>query len=159
MTSLRDRTVAEIERREQTARAANFSAEPESWTARPVMPPITTGKRGNAEIRDSEGDLLADVATVQDAEHIALHDPADALRRYAHYRRILDRHVIVDADTGAGDRQPYCRGCGYTPSADEDCPDVTDIADTLGLPTSLDLARPGSTHDALAAAQDASRCS
>lgn len=64
-----------------------------------------------------------------DAQFIEMHDPIDATRRYAHYRRILTRHRTFEADTGRY-WCDYCEDHFMVPH----CPEVADLAEALGIP-------------------------
>lgn len=66
---------------------------------------------------------LQNAITAAVAEHIALHDPAGAIRRYERDLKVLERH----ADDGNGQCQ-YCIGSsGYAP--DWPCDDIRDLFD------------------------------
>lgn len=80
---LRERIEEELARRERLADRAHH-AEPGQWR---VDGPVGT------RVVDAAGDGLAIVGVTADAAHIALHDPADALARYAAARRVL---ALVD---------------------------------------------------------------
>lgn len=66
--------------------------------------------------------------SIQDAAHIARHDPARVLREVAARRRVMERHTAGWKKTGA------CLGCNYGPQEDEftedieKCPELCDMA-------------------------------
>jgi hypothetical protein len=117
--NLRSRIEAELDRREPVARTANEGSNRAPWR---------TGAQKRCECCNSVLSAPGfEVIATDDrlTEHIALHDPADALRRYQHARKVLARHEPYDAD---GD--PHgCRYCGEP----TDCFDLTDLAESLGL--------------------------
>lgn len=69
------------------------------------------------------------------AEFIALHDPADAIRRYEYALKVLDRHAT---DQGRCD---YCASLCHSrsglgcddPDAPAPCLEITDLAASLGI--------------------------
>jgi len=87
---------------------------------------------GRLWVRDGDGDNVAEAATPLDADYIALHDPADALRRYQHARKVLERHALVstrcETCSPPHDDGPSCGAC-----AELDCPELLDLAESLGL--------------------------
>lgn len=136
--SLHQRLLAEIERREAIAKAATGGP----WTIRISSTGIRSAGQPYAFIIRPDGGYVVErhnYGTVEDLRHIILHDPADALRRYAHYRRVLERHEALPdpVDTPRG---PYvvCRLCsdldgdlirvvGYP------CWETLDVAGALGV--------------------------
>jgi hypothetical protein len=132
------RLLAEIERREAIAREAadcEGTSEPE-WHAHGLPDNEVTSK--NASVAFCDDEPIAD--------HIALHDPADALRRYAHYRKVLERHRS-DNDLPSMRRFWECVACSYEIECNSDrysehtntvpwpCPDYLDVAEALGIET------------------------
>jgi len=97
-TTLYERIRAELARRTAVANAAT----PGPWTARPyVYGPVEEGwgSPSNFEIVALSGTVVhhyphegGGIYGDADAAHIALHDPADALRRYAGELEVLERH-------------------------------------------------------------------
>lgn len=84
-----------------------------------------------AHVPASAGDL-ASGRHQADAKHMEIHDPADACRRYAAYRRILARHCpteTADWPSRLGDPPIYCDAC----TQNWPCADVLDVAASLGL--------------------------
>jgi hypothetical protein len=137
---LRDRIRAEIERRQAVAQAAMpgpwrfnvYGIEFEAWS---IAAHSVVGRCFEVVGQPRR----------QTAEHIALHDPADALRRYAAALRVLDRHQtcvahgVVRADGPEIRHAPQCHRCG---SVDWPCVEVRDLADSLGVPHGDDDAPP-----------------
>jgi hypothetical protein len=128
-TTLHERIAAELARRTAVANAAT----PGPWT---TSGPDTIAEwsiyaleRGwmvaTAEVNDYpdsafpklRGGITGDEAN-RNAAHIALHDPADALRRYAGELQGLERHAIVLRDIGwledrdtRYEKLPVCARC------------------------------------------------
>lgn len=139
---LRDRILAEIDRREQDV--AKAAAEDGNWLAA-----THTGRKDGISLvgrvsKRGTGEAVAVFAGTNvhqraaDAEHAALHDPADALRRYAHYRRVLDRHKPTRwPNVEDGYDAPTCAGCGRDDFGDPrylvPCPETIDIAEALDI--------------------------
>lgn len=76
-----------------------------------------------------------------DAEHIEIHDPVDAGRRYTAYRRILTRHYpteTADWPPRFGAPPVYCDAC----TQNWPCADVMDVAASLGLDLDAPAAEP-----------------
>lgn len=172
--TLRDKIFAELDRREEQAQMAD-EAKPGVWVASRTHDGVVWTNRSHvySEHRHEGGygsrgvahliiDDLADntwptrpvgedppqPAVV--AEYIAAHGPADALRRYAAARRVLDRHQPEHwgTDEDRTDDGPItCKHCGWDEEAypgdlgetDYPCHEVIDVADSLGIDT-------GSTH-------------
>jgi hypothetical protein len=65
------------------------------------------------------------------AAFIALHDPADAIRRYTGELEVLERHLP------AADQPDQCRWC-YSDAHDDyqlyPCPEIRSLASRLGMP-------------------------
>lgn len=75
------------------------------------------------------------------ADHISLHDPADAIRRYTHALKILERHS-PDADGDCSscaawgeDEDPDGQRYRYPAATSSPCFDVLDLAESLGIDT------------------------
>lgn len=81
------------------------------------------------------------------AEHIALHDPADALRRYAAARRVLERHQ-PDNELPINAKFWECVVCSVEIECNSDrvgthyhtvlwpCPEILDLCASLGIEVS-----------------------
>lgn len=103
-TDIHDKIRSEVERRLAIARAA----EGADWTLderAPYGPKVGEWSREvNVQMWecDDEQDGCPDVARgwVAEARLIALHDPADAIRRYAFALKILNEHAIIHRDIG-----------------------------------------------------------
>jgi len=115
-TTLHERLAAELTRRTAVANAAGTPPPPDpaaDWQAEAT--PIKDVYR----VVDGDGSLVADMLVGEElAAHIALHDSADALRRYAGELDVLERHAIVWRDIGwleDGDERyeelPVCGRC------------------------------------------------
>jgi hypothetical protein len=85
---------------------------------------------------------VADTWDGPDAALIALHDPADSIRRYSSALRVLERHTLRQSTSAHLFCGPECRGgdC-YRCGVEYPCPDIRDLAASLGLDTE------GSTTD------------
>lgn len=123
--SLRERVEAELARREQVARRATTG--PWAWEHVNESVWDVYAHRGVAV-----GVHVGDVDSSDDAAHIALHDPADALARYAAARRVLERH---GRDHIYDDQTWSCVRC-----VDSDlvhalwpCDELLDVAASLGV--------------------------
>lgn len=126
-TRLRD----EINRRLVVARAAADQYGP-CWLITRIPPytdPVLLAGDG--------GDDLVSAGTVDLHEahqvHIALHDPADAVRRYERDLKTLERHAPVEVHTNIDPRMVACAyewgdGDGYVVPY-EFCPHIKDLAD------------------------------
>lgn len=122
---IHDQIRIEVERRLAIAREA-WLEPPQTWYSVKDL----TDKHANG------GAGLADF----DAAHIALHDPADAIRRYEYTLRLLDtRHRPVVLRGGAGAKYYkttlVCATCS-PPQFGEDawpCPELVDLAESLGI--------------------------
>lgn len=133
--TLHGRIEAELDRREAIAKAAVC----EAWTVaeRYGEVEVVTVARHARYVGDQSPEAHSVVqagdfhpaVNPTDAIHIALHDPADALRRYAAARRVLARHRPILWESLTGERR--CARCGDT----LDCPEIADMADSLGLST------------------------
>lgn len=129
-TDIHDKIKSEVERRLAIARAA---------TPGPWMAATHTGRKDGVSLVGATANrgtgravaVFADSNVYQraaDAEHAALHDPADAIRRYTHALAILDRHPLCSDDACAGGD---CHRCAeFMP-----CDPITDLATSLGLET------------------------
>lgn len=161
MIDLHERLHAELDRRTAVANAA--TPGPWAWEA--------TGQQDNSwglgtvvgadgetllsgDITDVEGTEVVDAVCYKDdgrladAAHIALHDPASELRRYAGELKVLDRHPIVWRDIGwleDGDTRyeelPVCGRCvpkhshyaSRTEVPTGACEEVKGVASRLGV--------------------------
>lgn len=94
MTSetLGERIAAELNQREKIAKLA-VDAHGENWYLGLCY------EDGYHVEGLARPDLLVAATAEETAEHIALHDPADAQRRYAVARQVLKRHRPVDPAT------------------------------------------------------------
>jgi hypothetical protein len=120
----------QIDRVEAVARAA---------TPGPWITPDHDDQPGMLEVRTAhEADIMigyvADVATA-DAHHIALHDPANVLRRCTADRKILEVHKPYG---GRGYGGHACTGCGelnedWAVDHTNDCPTLLALAEGYGL--------------------------
>jgi hypothetical protein len=139
--TLHERIRAELDRRTAVANAAT----PGPWSADPtgtvvadadlvddpsggekVLRPIGQGPQEVAECYREErrGERAAN------ASHIALHDPTDALRRYAGELEVLERHYPV------GEVDPICAACSDLELGQcriDDCPELKSLASRLGV--------------------------
>ena len=131
MTDLHARLRAEVERRLAVAR----SATPGPWRIHTAG----TGIRGSvpyAWVTDTpKGQPQINPiverhhgGTVTDMAHIALHDPADAIRRYAGELEVLERHVPLPDPWRHG---VTCNGCSR--STAWPCPEIRSLASRLGM--------------------------
>jgi len=113
---IHDQIRAEAERRLAIAREA-WLEPPQTWYSVKDL----TDKHANG------GAGLADF----DAAHIALHDPADAVRRYEYALKVLDRHVRYRIPKGyepAGVLNCFrCNGLEWP------CTEIADLAESLGI--------------------------
>lgn len=133
MTDLGERIEAEVARRLEVARAAT----PGPWTVEDAFARAAgcrclscwESEPYGRMIPEIDGPPRADVSPVfyeHDAAHIALHDPADAIRRYEAALRVLARH----------DRMPgilstwTCRVCRPPRGP---CAELLDLAASLGI--------------------------
>lgn len=116
-TTLHDRLRAELNRRLAVARAAT----PGPWELGIVHGTVMVPERGTR---------LALGRTGADAAHIALHDPADAIRRYEGELQVLQQHTWSDRD-----KWRYgitCNGCPNS-AATWPCPEIRSLAGRLGV--------------------------
>lgn len=142
--NLHDRLRAEIGRRLAVARAAN-AAKPGYWAAvtthdgsgydglsRVIAVQMTADRTISRHVADGISDVPEPVrAGFEDiepeaadvAEHIALHDPADAIRRYEGELQVLKRHQPT------GEALPACEWCCQSWV----CSDVRSLAHRLGV--------------------------
>lgn len=139
--TLHARLRAELERRLAVARAA---------TPGPWMSASHTGRKdgialvGRVEDRGTGRAVavLSDADVHQrhrDAEHIALHDPADAIRRYEGELEVLERHAPYPVSGGIGcdhcTRLCHSRsglGCD-SPDAPYPCDEIRSLTVRLGV--------------------------
>jgi hypothetical protein len=84
---------------------------------------------------DDEQDGCPDAARgwLAEGRHIALHDPADAIRRYEHALWILDQHQWVAAGVNCGCSDEMCRCGEHVPWP---CDDLVRLATSLGIEVS-----------------------
>lgn len=139
-TNLHDTLRAEVERRLAVAgaatpgewRANHYGVESEVWS--PELHRVVG--RPTFEVLQSYVTSGRNTHASADAAHIALHDPADAIRRYAGELEVLERHVPNE------DRECrtclYCSGSTYQddPIAkreDWPCPEILSLASRLGV--------------------------
>jgi len=152
--TLHDRLLAEVERRKALA----VAAMPGPWAVWRDLDAQGFYAVGEASGVIPEGENWVDgehnptahVYVIEDAEFIAGHDPADALRRYEHYERVLERHSIIWRTIGwmeGGDTEyaelPVCVRCvpkhshfrtrAEVPQA---CDDILDLAAALDVEVS-----------------------
>lgn len=127
---LRDRILAEIERREKLTKTTIHEV---------VLGSADWRTDGDLKVIGYDGDEcngeVAEAVSDVEAAYIALHDPADALLRYAHLRDLLDEHEpcepgeCVDEHGGT----TMCHACDR-PAAK--CRGLKGIAVSLGIGTS-----------------------
>lgn len=127
-TDIHDKIRSEVERRLGIARDA-AEGDTGEWYV---------GRKWNVAIAapvdfNMAEPLAAYGVAIPFSEHIALHDPADAIRRYGYALKVLDRH------TPAADEPHLCRWC-FNSGDEQDyfpwpCPEVTDLAESLGIDT------------------------
>jgi hypothetical protein len=116
-TTLHDRLRAELDRRLALANAAE-TFRPSPWNCPgPPFDDRVEDRFGSGVAYDIPGDGLG--------PYIALHDPADALRRYAGELEVLERHFPV------GDGE-WCAG-QHLMSRLSDCPEIRSLASRLGV--------------------------
>ena len=140
-TDLHDKIRSEVERRLAIARAAT-SGPWDYHTVHPFMDGRVQARIGP----QGKPKVLADVMHAVDMWHVAEHDPADAIRRYAHALKILDDHHPVARDgssawaSSAG--RAWCWTCTgleaagkFLIAAEAPCPPITDLAESLGIDT------------------------
>ena len=136
---LRERLIAEIERREQIAQAAVDRFESTSpWVV--SYGPLTGYPQriiNAAAVVIAEtyegGRLQEPVVLAPIAEYIAEHDPADALRRYTHYRSILADHATATNCEG----EQVCPSCGWLGvlTRPDACDEIVALAAALNIST------------------------
>lgn len=135
-TTLHDTLRAELDRRLAVARAASW----DEWRHNPAkqwhLPEDLPLRRRGEEFvaagpTDSPTCIAAtgpadDPQSMADAAHIALHDPADALRRYTGELEVLERHApCTDENCSGGD----CHRCAeFHP-----CSELMSLASRLGV--------------------------
>jgi hypothetical protein len=147
MTDLHERIRAEVERRLEVAKAATpgpwrggdwnatFGTEEREINAIEHAPEY--GPFPAQRSRDIDTVLVISVEDGWDAEsfipnvaHMILHDPADAIRRYERDLRVLGRHPAPMQDDGPI-LWTSCRRCREP----WPCPEITDLAESLGIVT------------------------
>lgn len=143
MPDLHSRIAVEIERRLAVARAAT----PGPWRHDPAKqwhaPEDLAERRNGEEFVGAGKPTIAIAATgpadhsqsMMDADHIALHDPADAERRYSAALRVLNRHAPAPrlTDPLRGEVDPWdLADCAHCDEA-LPCRDLRDLAASLGL--------------------------
>lgn len=152
--TLHTRLRAEIDRRLAVARAAN-AAKPGDWVAvtthdgssydglsRVIAVQMTADRTISRHVADGISDVPEPVrAGFEDiepeaadvAEHIALHDPADAIRRYEGELEVLERHqsrAMALGQSAPSVAQPkLCWRC----NVEYPCADLTSLAHRLGV--------------------------
>ncbi len=115
---LRERLEQKITEREQIAKGAwvNNNDASMDWAK-------SDGTHG-WRVLDAEGVPVAYGLSEYDADHMALHDPADALAEVEHMRGILARHQIAD---------PFRSFCGAHESELWPCAEIRALARRLGV--------------------------
>lgn len=139
-TTLHDRLGAELDRRLTVARAAT----PGPWSADPtgtvcadadLVSDFKGGEllpiEGPSEVaecyrEERSGERAANAA------HIALHDPADAIRRYVGELEVLERHngYAIPAGHGHYSGRPNCNVCN---GMEWPCREIRSLASRLGV--------------------------
>lgn len=121
---IHDKIRAEVERRLAVAQAAD--AYPSPWTNEELYGHVTD-RSGAGIAYDVPGDHLG--------PHIALHDPADSIRRYEYALKVLARHATSQGQCD------YCASLCHSrsglgcddPDAPAPCLEITDLATSLGI--------------------------
>jgi hypothetical protein len=123
-TDIHDKIRSELERRLAIARYAPRGQSDGVWSQPDAerTPGLIVDERGEVVTYDEGRPDAAQAA------HIALHDPADAIRRYEYALKVLDRHKFN------GD-QPYGAGDECLCIDDWPCVEITDLAESLGIDT------------------------
>jgi hypothetical protein len=140
--TLHERLAAELARRTAVANAAT----PGPWEVCPYVygpPDEGWGPPSNFEIVAPSGTVVhhyphegGGIYDEPDAVHIALHNPTDALRRYAGELEVLERHAPRDFGPHWG---PLCDGCSITEGSsvlrfvEYPCADLMSLASRLGV--------------------------
>jgi hypothetical protein len=127
-TTLHERLAAELARRTAVANAATSGP----WTnADPMARDGVFAEAVDGFVADCGYERMGPFA-VHNAAHIALHDPADALRRYAGELEVLERHAPTGNETGV-----WCAHCLWLPGRDQPrlypCPEIKSLASRLGV--------------------------
>lgn len=151
-TTLHDKIRSEVERRLAIARAA-AAAKPAPWVALALHDgwehtgysgvrtdeTTPTGRRSSpvatlmADTLEVERSSLASEPTpAAVAQFVALHDPADAIRRYTHALWILDQHQWVAPGVKCDCRDAMCSHGGHIVWP---CDDIVRLAESLGIDT------------------------
>lgn len=135
--TLHDRLEAEINRRLAVARAAT----PGPWKARTEYPQTVTSPTYGPDSSDEDSWVISAALTHRpgpDATHIALHDPADAVRRYEGELQVLERHRPEPDD--CFDSGAHCAWCRAPSDAFHDiqwpCAEIKSLAHRLGVKVS-----------------------
>lgn len=122
---LQDTLRAELDRRLAVARAAAAQYGP-CWFITPIRPytdPILLAGEGGNDL------LSAGTVDLHEAHqiHIALHDPADAIRRYLGELEVLERHAPMSGGS--------CEQCWHGTPDDSTwpCPEIRSLASRLGV--------------------------
>ena len=126
MTDLHTRTRAEVERRLTVARAATPGPWElgDAWLQAGVLADrFGPGRCAYCNLGEDYSVVVGPNIAEPDAAHIVLHDPADAIRRYEHALKVLDRHVAIDS--------PSCSWCEQGLLAP--CDEIRDLAVSLGI--------------------------
>ncbi len=137
-TTLHERIAAELDRRTAVANSADGA----DWT---LVERAEYGPKVGEWMRevnhqvwhcDDEQDGCPDAARgwIAEARHIALHDPADALRRYAGELEVLERHALSTDASQHIFCEPDCQGgdCTWC-KISYPCPDLLSLASRLGV--------------------------
>jgi len=115
--------------------AAANAATPGPWkTDDPLMSDFVGSQPGKHYVADCSVGTGYRSGSIQDADHIARHDPARVLREVVAGRRVLERHRVATGDD-LGVRTGSCYGCGTTGEFSDprtrkidDCPELRDLA-------------------------------
>lgn len=118
--------LAEIERREALAQAAE-NRSPSPWEYQAIS--LYMNGESSGVLRDVNHGPQIGSTRFNVGPYVEAHDPADALRRYAHYRRILERHHAAIA---LGGDQEQCWWCAPR-TVEWPCTEIRDLAEALGV--------------------------
>ncbi len=126
-TDLHERLMAEVTRRLDVARAA-ADGRP-IWIITEIPPytdPVLLAMEPEADDAFTLGSVDVDLSV---REHIALHDPADSIRRYERDLTVLRRHSPTGRTRG------WCDHCydGETGDVPYPCVEVRDVVAEYGL--------------------------
>lgn len=130
--TLHDKIRSEVERRLAIARAAAIGGA--EW--RLEGGPFVADRHHQLFSVNEDGQTITTHGytinmSLDRRRQIALHDPADAIRRYEYALKILERHEPTPPYPGSG--SVYCGWCSQGILAP--CPDVRDLAESLGIDT------------------------